>query len=395
LLPKTLTLLATYQCTAACDQCCFGCHPGKHGRIPQERILSYIDQAAALGSVVNVVFSGGECFLLGRDLEEAVARAESHGLLTRCVTNGYWALSEDAARRRLEPLVAAGLKELNLSTGDFHLEYVPVERIRHGALAAYQLGLGLAIMVETRKERSFTKEVLLDDPLFAEIYRRDPEGLCIQENVWIPMQSDCTIAHDPVHYRNASNPHLMRGCHNVLRNMVITPREDYVVCCGLTMDQIPELHIADAASEPLAAIAARADHDLLRRWIRLEGPERIIEFLQQKDPSLAYPWDRVHPCEACRDLHHREDLRQAVRSHAAEVAGDILLRYQLLDEAEGLLSELGAELDEVGMADGLTTKAVLRAGPRAGEPAATPSAVPTPAASGTIVPLSALARGAR
>src|SRR5262249_4504743 len=146
MLPKTLTLLVTYQCTAACSQCCFGCTPEKEGRIPQDRILAYIDQAAQMGSVVNVVFSGGECFLLGNDLVEAVGRASQHGLSTRCVTNGYWATSMFAAERRLRPLVDAGLKELNISTGDFHLEYVPVDRVACGAIAAYQLGLGLALM---------------------------------------------------------------------------------------------------------------------------------------------------------------------------------------------------------------------------------------------------------
>lgn len=387
MLPKTLTLLVTYQCTAACSQCCFGCHPGKTGRIPQERILSYIDQAAAMGSVLNVVFSGGECFLLGPDLIEAVARASKHGLPTRCVTNGYWATSLMAADKRLAPLVDAGLNELNISTGDYHLEYVPVERVRNGAIAAYQMGLGLALMVETRRERSFTKEVLLADPVLGEIYRQDPVGLRIHENVWIPMEESCTIAHDPVHYRNRSNDHLMKGCHNVLRNMVITPTDDYVVCCGLTMDQIPELHIADAKAEPLATIAARADRDLLRRWIRIDGPERIIEYLQSRDPSLEYSWDRVHPCEACRDLHHREDLREAVVKYAEDAAGDVLLRYNFLERADEVLTELGAELDEIGLADGMTTKRIVRmkAVPRAAATETTAAAPPL-----GFVPASAL-----
>jgi len=231
----------------------------------------------------------------------------------------------------------AGLKEINFSTGDYHLEFVPVERIRSGALTAYRMGLGLAVMVETRKDRSFTKDVLLEDALFRTVHQQDPDGLRVQENVWIPMESDCVIAHEPDHYRNPTNPHLMKGCDNVLRNMVITPDEDYVVCCGLTMDQIPELHIGKANAEPLRNIANRADRDLLRRWIRVDGPEQIIQYLQKRDPSIAYSWDRVHPCEACRDLHHRRDLRQAIIKYAPDVATDVLLRFQLIEEADSLL----------------------------------------------------------
>ena len=290
MLPSTLTLLVTYQCTAACDQCCFACNPGKRGRIPQDRLLRYIDDAAALGSVVNVVFSGGECFLLGRDLVAAVTRAKSHGLLTRCVTNGYWAVSEKAAVRRLTELVNAGLTEINFSTGDYHQQYVPLERVRRGALTAYELGLGLAIMVERQQQREVTKETLLDDPLFRKVHELDPEGLKIHENVWIPMDANRCVAQDAQYYRNASRPQYMKGCDKVLHNMVITPSDDYVVCCGLTMEQIPELHIGNASAEPLATLARRADMDFLTRWINIEGPERIIEFVQEKDPSIAYSW---------------------------------------------------------------------------------------------------------
>lgn len=374
MLPQTLTLLVTYQCTAACDQCCFACHPGKKGRIPQPQILSYITQAAGIPSVRNVVFSGGECFLLGADLVEAIECASSRKLATRCVTNGYWARSPEAARRRLQRLVRAGLTEINFSTGDYHQEYVPVERVRFGSLAAYELGLGLSIMVETRQGRHFTKDSLLADPLFAEVHRRDPDGLRIQENVWIPMEEDRTIEHDSRHHRNRTHPEFMKGCRKVLSNMVITPDEDYVVCCGLTMDQIPELHIAKAYDAPLADIAARADRDILRRWIRVDGPERIIEYLQSRDPSITYSWDRVHPCEACRDLHHRADLRQAVTRYIGDVTADILIRYQLLEASRTLLGDAGDD-DEL---DGAVDRNVMRSASGGCASHRTASAVPLP-----------------
>lgn len=352
---QTLTLIVTYKCTAACDQCCFGSNPGKRGRIPQKDLLSYIDQAASLGTVGNVVFTGGECFLLGRDLVEAVACASQHGLLTRCVTNGYWATSPKAARKRLIPLISAGLRELNISTGDSHRQYIPLERVRIGALTAYELGLGLAIMVESSEERALTKKLLLDDPLFGAVYKRDPEGLKIQESVWIPMDADRVINHNPRNYRNPSNPHLMRGCHNILRTIAITPDGDYLVCCGLTVEQIPDLHIANARNEPLGNIVARADRDMLRRWLRVDGPEKIIQYLQRRDPSLEYSWNRVHPCEACRDLYNRKDMREAVMKYGREGAGEMLLRYQLLEEIDTLLTELGVEPNQTVFGDGVTT----------------------------------------
>ena len=103
--PTHLTILPTYRCTAACAQCCFESDPHVQGRIPLERILDYIDQAARdFPTLKLVVFSGGECFLLRDDLDKAIARAAGHGLATRCVTNGYWATSKRAAQERIAPL---------------------------------------------------------------------------------------------------------------------------------------------------------------------------------------------------------------------------------------------------------------------------------------------------
>jgi len=149
--PTHLTILPTYRCTAACAQCCFESNPHVQGRIPIERILDYIDQAAGdFPSLRLVVFSGGECFLLRQDLDAAIERATSRGLATRCVTNGYWATSPRAARERILPLYEAGLTELNFSTGDDHQKFVPFERIVHGAVAAAESGIRALIVVEGR-----------------------------------------------------------------------------------------------------------------------------------------------------------------------------------------------------------------------------------------------------
>jgi hypothetical protein len=331
---RTLTLVVTYQCTAACYQCCFGCHPQKKIRMPQQRLLNYIDQAADTRSVENVVFTGGECFLLGRDLKEAIRRATDRGLSTRCVTNGYWATSLSSARRRLQEFFDIGLREINFSTGDFHQDFVPYSNVVYGAVAAYELGMGIALMVETHKERSFTTEVLLKETVLGEIYRQDPEGMHIIEGVWISMQNDHSFNYDEYLYRGPNNPNLMHGCSHLLSNMVVTPDEKYLACCGLTAPQIPELCLGDARFEPLASIAARADKDLLRLWLRLEGPDSIVAFLQDRDSSLQYPWNNAHPCQTCRNIFHSDDIRAALQKYAREKETELMFRYYLWSETD-------------------------------------------------------------
>lgn len=344
--PKTLTLVVTYQCTASCYQCCFGCNPKKKIRMPQERIASYIDQAADLSSIGNVVFTGGECFLLGRDLKDAIAQASDRGLSTRCVTNAYWATSLSSTRRRLKELSDLGLREINFSTGDFHQEFVSYSNVVYGAVAAYELGLGIALMVETHKERSFTTEVLLKQTVLGEIYRQDPQGMRIMEGVWIAIHPEDSLKYDEFLYRSATNPHLMQGCRHILNNIVIMPDEKYLACCGLTAPQIPELCIGDACLEPLADIAERGDKDLLRVWLRLEGPERIIAFLQKRDPSLEYHWQNAHPCQTCRDIFHCSDLREALLRYAREKEAELMFRYYFWHETD-------TQIQEIAVADGI------------------------------------------
>ena len=57
----------------------------------------------------------------------------------RIVTNGHWAKSYDKAYSILKDWKDAGLDELNVSCGEFHQEYVPIENIGH----AYKAGCDL------------------------------------------------------------------------------------------------------------------------------------------------------------------------------------------------------------------------------------------------------------
>src|ERR1700729_4110621 len=109
--PDTLVLLTTYQCTAACDHCCVSCGPKVTKYLPFETMKDAISAAHRFGHFNMVCFTGGECFLLHDRLINLVKHATDKKFVTRCMTNGYWAVNEKGAKARLEPLVQAGLKE--------------------------------------------------------------------------------------------------------------------------------------------------------------------------------------------------------------------------------------------------------------------------------------------
>ena len=272
--PSTLTILPTYNCTAACEHCCFGSHPGIAERIPLPRILDYITQAAGLGTVKVIVFSGGECFTLGPELVIAIAKATELGLATRCVTNGYWAISEAHAGELLDPLRRAGLQEINISTGDFHQRFVAPTKVVTGAIAGVRAGMRVVIVVESRKSRRFTADQLISDPRIGEILASSL--FRIVESPWMAMARREDVEHDRTQMTSRLNLHTKRGCDSVLNTLVVSPAEMLGACCGLTREQIPEMNVGSLRERSMRDLYIEANTDLLKMWLAVEGPERIL-----------------------------------------------------------------------------------------------------------------------
>jgi hypothetical protein len=335
--PTHLTILPTYRCTAACAQCCFESAPHVEGRIPIDRILGYIDQAARdFPTLRLVVFSGGECFLLRDDLDAAVGRATAHGLATRCVTNGYWATSRRAAIERLRPLYVAGLSEINFSTGDDHQRFVPFDRIVHGAIAAAEMGLRSLVVVEGSREARFTARQALEHPDLAAFLKDSPAGagLQIMSNIWIPFDEAAAISQEEEVYRRRDRADRFRGCDNVLENVVITPHERLASCCGLTFEHIPEMKLGDLRSARMRDLYDAQLRDFLKIWLRVDGPERIFRFAAEKDPAIVYPDAATHPCQTCAALFLNPAVRRALNDHYLEKIPDVMFRYQVMRTLE-------------------------------------------------------------
>jgi hypothetical protein len=325
-LPDSLTFLPTYDCTAACENCCFGSHPGIGRRLPLDRILHHIDEAAALGSVQLVVFSGGECFTLGDDLTAAVARCTQHGLATRCVSNGYWAKTEEQAKARLEPLVAAGLGELNVSTGDAHQRYVPLKNVVNAMRAATSFGLSALVVVEAQEKRRFTLAALREDPRWAEMLAGDNPPVAF-ESPWMSMDQEHPVTQAPGKAASAANLHRRAGCDSVLRTVVVTPEDRLGACCGLTREQIPELDLGSLQETPMTALVKEMTDDFLKIWLAVDGPAHIVAWAAEHDPGIAWEGRFAHHCDACLFMYSDAQVRRVIAAHWEEVADDVLYRF--------------------------------------------------------------------
>lgn len=350
LFPQIVSMLPTYRCTAACENCCFDSNPQVKGQIPLERILKYVDEAAALETVKLFVLSGGEAFLLGKNLEVIIERATSLGLQTRIVTNGYWATRYENAVKRLSGLWAAGLRELNLSTGDYHEKFVPLERVIYGAKAAIDLGMNVVIMVESFDNSSISSENLENHPLFQEI-RGDGEKdsrLSIIQSPWMTrgesqhgnneryVKAGDYIVPNSENLVNRQNLSARRGCTSVLNTLTITPYERVGACCGLPREEIPELDIGSAREEGLEKCYETGRNDFLKMWLAIEGPEHILAWASENDPTIE--WENLygHQCDACRAVYQNPKVATVIKEHYREKLPDVLLQFVALDKAESV-----------------------------------------------------------
>lgn len=331
--PCALTVLPTYQCTAACKNCCFACNPSVEGRIPQDRLLHYIREAKKAPSLRLIVFSGGECFLLGEDLDEAIGVASDSNIITRCVTNGYWAETADVARSRVQALAAQGLDELNISTGDFHQRWVDIERVGYAAEAAVVEGLQTVVMVESHKGRKFNRTSLVDTPSIKRIYD-DPElsrRFQIIESPWMSNKSEIGVAQTPDQLISRANMNASGGCTSVLSSIVISPSEYLIACCGLAHEQIPAMRLGSLRCRTFAELIEQARVDFLKQWIMIEGPHKILQWAAEKDPSIEWEDMYAHICDACRRLHSDERVMEVIARYGEEKATDVMLRFNIFD----------------------------------------------------------------
>lgn len=74
----------------------------------------------------------------------------------------------------------------------------------------------------------------------------------------------------------------------------------------------------------------------MKIWLRVEGPEKILRFACARQPLIATPGDRPHPCQSCVIVHRNTAVRQALEGAWREKIPEVLFRYHLLRHEQAL-----------------------------------------------------------
>ncbi|HDQ46162.1 MAG TPA: radical SAM protein, partial [bacterium] len=122
----------TYQCPNRCGHCIYASGPSRDEWMSEDDLIRIYSQIRKHGRfLTSIHLGGGEPFLRPDFLERAVRIAVETGVpLDYVETNAFWAWDEETAFRILSRLKEAGLNGLLVSASPFHLEFVPIGRVR-------------------------------------------------------------------------------------------------------------------------------------------------------------------------------------------------------------------------------------------------------------------------
>lgn len=335
--PKTLCFLTTLKCTAACANCCFSCSPKRTEFLSTHDMHKYIDQALEIPSIVNVVFSGGECFLLGKDLDALIQHVTNNNLYSRVVSNAFWAKSYKIAKERLALLVKSGLKEVNFSTGDNHSKYVPVQNIINASLACVEFGIKPYIMLEMFKNSTFDIDMLFTNEEFNKAFQ--DEKIDIAPSVWMQFGKTQSI----VYSEKQLSENFDLNCTSIFNDLSIDTKNQLNACCGLPSKEIPELILGTLNGKTIKQVLESAKDDFIKIWLNIGGPREIIDYARSIDKSIPKYSNALHICDLCRHAYADPKIRKAYQTHKPEHMKEKLtvtfLQHKIIDNISSSLSK--------------------------------------------------------
>ncbi len=329
---KSVCFLSTYKCNAVCDFC--ECGPEITEHLTAEDMIRYIDEACALGTVSLVVFSGGEPTLYREDLLRSISYANSKGLATRVVTNGWWGKTKESASKFLEKLIDCGLTEMNISVDDLHQEWIPLESIKNALRLCVERDFQCLIAHKAMVGAKITKESL-EDYCGVELLNYDEEKDYTPNEGARLFSTGCVV---PVGRTPAgfSDDVLKFGktnytCSSILKDIIIGPDHKMLACCGIVTKNLPELSLGDLRESSMLTFIEKANCDLMLNWLALEGPSSIANFILREDSTVPFKENYVNGCHLCNDVLTITESRKVLSENVNKAVNRITLHRDYLE----------------------------------------------------------------
>lgn len=337
----SISFITTNNCTASCPHCVMGCVPGGKLTLSFEQMKSVIDQMMALQEMKLVVFTGGEPTLLKDDLLKAIRYCHDRGVITRIVTNAWWASTPDNARRVLSALRQAGLDEINFSLDDYHAPYVSVENVKTAWHASKGMGFLSVVIANSHGEDSTIVPAWIEDLLEEKVQIRDPDHrygytdrretraedgtLYIIAEARLQKTGRASSDVQEGSYRELDDQIALNvGCHLICDQPAVAYDNHLWTCCGVNCEKNEVLSLGDLSEESYSEIMKRASNSVIINAIRYLGPYFLTKYVSEKDPELVFS-DNFHSvCEVCEAVTTNHRAVEIMRANPGELTAMIM-----------------------------------------------------------------------
>lgn len=303
--PYCISLFLTFRCNASCVDCCNGCRPDFGRTMTKEQMKRYVDTCleAYPNSITRLALTGGECFLLGDDLDEIVEYGSSKGLSVDVISNGYWGKSYKYALERIARLKGLGLKAITFSVGEDHQHLIPLKCCRNAIVASARVGYKVSVRIQDNKfSRNPTYKKLEKDTAFMRLVNNKRIELSFSD--WQEYNNE-TIHRKGRAYRyrpyGESEP-----CKFIGNEIIISPYGDVMACCGIGLFRFPQIRLGNIEKEPIKEIYERTFQDALKMWIRCSGPKAVLQYVYDKSEITFHHWGT--DCQCCMEIFSNPEI---------------------------------------------------------------------------------------
>lgn len=246
--------------------------------------------------------------------------------MSRIVTNGFWACSFKKAYKTLFNLHECGLTEINVSTGDEHLKWVPLDNVINMIVAAVKNKIPISVNIESSASKSFVNKDLTND---YRIRKHLNSGLIyIVNGHWISTsQRDDNTDNKGSKYIHSGNS---LRCTSIFTSPSILPNGSVIACCGLTSQDHESLILGNVLSSDLSYIFDESIYDFIKLWIYTDGPFSLLEYCNEVNPNLPTIDRGLHICEYCKLLYTNEGYFSTLKKTYRNKIPSLIGKYVIL-----------------------------------------------------------------
>jgi len=317
---RSLTFVTTNDCNAACDHCLMGCKPGGKQSLTFEQMKKVIAAADQAYDLLQVVFTGGEPTLLGKDLVLAIAYCSAKGIMTRMVTNAHWASTPEQAEECVKLLRAAGLNEINFSYDDYHAAFIPEQNIINAWKATKGKGFMGVLIANAQSanptiDAAYIKKMLGEDVMTWDMdqryQRKEREHRIVEDGTeYVITESKLqrtgraaeSLGEESYLDFYAEEDLKYGACRSAVSRAAVSYDNHLWACCGVKASGNAILDLGNLNLHSITEVAERAADSVILTAISEVGPYRLARYVKTKDPSIRWKDKYFNLCEICNDL---------------------------------------------------------------------------------------------